>query len=337
MAFDYAAKIQGLLANAADESLTEEARASYQAMAEKLMRQYRIDEEQAIATDDAGASVPVFRIVRVTNRQQAGHLGHFYNRTFLEIARHCGIRAAMQWDDGYVAHVVGYEGDIRYAEFLWTAALMMFVTRIDPRWDDTLPETENIWRLRNAGIQRREIADKAWGYGAGLEAKNRSKVQRIYLAESKRRGEPAKATGLGHQTDVYRRAYAESFVETLAHRLMVARLAVDTESGGLVLHGRAERVDEAFYDRFPSHRPTPRTEQAEEYTPCPRCAAAKSGHCRQHPGLTKADYARYDRQENSSSARAGRSSGRVAAEGVTIHRAATVNRVGGSGPAGSIG
>ena len=318
MGFDYAAKIQGLLANADNESLTDEARATYRAKAEELMVKYRIAEEEALATDEASAT-PILRDVRVTTG--FSELNHYYQTTFGAIARHCGIRHTFIWNNGYVARVVGYEGDVRYAEFLWTSALLMFSTRIDPTWDDTLPEDENIWRLRNAGIERRKIADRAWGNGR--EAAARSKVQRIYVRECNRRGEPIRAAGLGYQTDTYRQAYAESFRDTLRRRLQEARDAADSVRGGLVLHGREERVEEAFYGHFPHLRPRPATDApAGPSGPCPKCAKAKSGHCKDHkPWLpTKADYRRWDRMENSASALAGQASGRSAAEGVVIVR-----------------
>lgn len=322
MAFDYAAKIQGLLANADNESLSEEARATYRAKAEELMVKYRIAEEEALATDEAAAS-PILRQVRVTTGIM-GNLAQYYQLTFIDIARHCGVRLAYRWDNGYVAHVVGYEGDVRYAEFLWTAAQLMFATRINPRWDDSLPESENIWRLRNAGIKRRTIADRAWGNGH--EAAARSRVQRVYLAECKRRGEAARAAGLGHQQETYQHAYARSFREALAYRLQTARDAVDSVRGGLVLHGRSDRVDEAFYRHFPDMRPRPTTPApATSEAPCPKCAKAKSGQCRDHRSLaiTKADVRRWDRMNNSPSARAGRESGVEAAQGVTIQRGFT--------------
>lgn len=314
---NWAAKIQALLANADDERLPEEARASYRAKAEKLMDEYRVAEEEALATDP-GSAKPIHRDMRVTTGET--ELEHWYTSCVSAIARHTGVRYAYHWDNGYVATLVGYEGDVRYTEFLWTAALLMFSTRIDPRWDDTLPEAENIWRLRNAGIERRVIADRAWGNRAGALAANRSKVQRIYLRECANRGEEARATGLGHQTDVYREAYARSFRDTLVHRLQRARDAADSVRGGVELHGRADRVDEAFWDLFPRYRPNPNPAPFVAPEPCQRCKPDKP--CRNHR-WTAADEARWQRAHNSASARAGSASGRQAAEGVRIDRGHT--------------
>jgi hypothetical protein len=330
-AFNYSSKIQSLLATAASytEAGNLEAAETYQTKAEQLMRAYRIAEETALATDP-GSSAPISTKIRITTwGGYGGSPDSWYTEVFHIISKHTGVRYSNDRDHGTVATVVGYEGDVRYTEFLWTAALMMFATRIDPRWDDTLPEAENVWRLRNAGIERRVIADRAWGAYSGKIAANRSKVQRIYLKECQRRGEPARAEGLGFKTEVYREAYAESFRKTLEDRLRVARDAADSVGGVMVMHGRADRVDEAFYELFPGRRPKPPVPMvyvAPE--PCPKCTPEKE--CRAHR-WTAADEARYQarlRRAGSASARAGGEAGQTAAEGVLIARGHDVsNRV----------
>lgn len=327
----FGSRIQALLATAKsyDDQGNSNAAAAYYAKAELLMIKYRISEEEALA-GDATSALPILH--RITLATETGRsMFNWYLATFRRIADHCGLRFIHEWEkdenDQYrrVAVVVGYEGDVRYAEFLWTAASLMFVTRIDPHWNSDLPERENIWRMRNAGIERRVIADHAWKNGH--EAKARSAVQRIYLAECKARNEMAHASGLGHQTSVFREAYAQSFVNTLAYRLQMAREAADSVGGGLVLHGRKERVEEAFYGFFPQMRPHPMTGDVEYVAPapCEKCQKAKSGHCRMHPvsSWTRADEAAWQRRHNSSSSRAGQASGRAAAEGVIIARGHT--------------
>jgi hypothetical protein len=328
MAFDYAAKIQALLANADDENLSEAARAAYHAKAQELMRLYQIAEEEALASDPTSVK-PIVRKIILVDRHSA--LSGWYSIAFGAIAHHTGVRYAINYSWPYTATVVGYEGDVRYTEFLWTAALLMFSTRIDPTWSDDLTEAENIYRLRNAGIERRRIADRAWQNGN--EPAARSKVQRIYTRECARRGEEPRAAGLAHDTETYRYAYAQSFVDTLRTRLRDARDAVDSVHGALVLHGREDRVNEAFYELFPQHRPSD-TPPAPA-TPCPKCAKAASGVCRGHK-WNKSDEARWQRYNNSVAARAGKASGREAAEGVHIDRVSRPNRVEEGGPHGEI-
>lgn len=328
MAFDYAAKIAALLAKAEATPFESES-AAYRAKAEELMDTYRIAEEEAIAAD-AEANLPIKRDLVLF--EAWSDVTSYLADTFYTIARHCGIRyGASRLGYGYSVTMVGYEGDVRYAEFLYSAARLMFSTKIDPRWDSTLPETENIYRMRQAGMKRKDIADAAgWD---GTVASARSKVQRIYLKEVSTRGEDALASGLDFNSQTYRKAYADAFVTTLTRRLREARDAADSVSGGLVLHGRSDRVDEAFYQAFPNRRPS--TDPMPVPEPCLRCVK-NGGHCRQHPEYkwTKADQARWERDQYSSSAQAGRGAGASAAAGVVIARGhSTAQRVEASGQA----
>lgn len=342
MAFDYAAKVRMLLALAESERKLghDEAAANAEAKAFRFMADYAIAEEDALAVDPTIA-VPTSLTVEFGTNDYA--VSMYYPMMAQSIAKHTGCRVyTARLNSGkFRVTVVGYEGDVRYFEFLWTSAHLMFATRIDPTWDAESPEADNIFRMRRAGIERRVIADKAWGSGAGALASNRSKVQRIYLRQAEIAGEAANATGLGFNTKHYREAYAESFVTTLTRRMRQARDAADSVGALPTLHGRADRVDEAFYEMFPRMRPS--TTVAEAYVPanetCDKCLAAKSGYCRNHQYLkprtwSQADEARYLARTNGSSARAGSSSGRTAAEGVVLRgTAARTDRVDGSGKA----
>lgn len=332
MARDYAAIIAALLANAENEATPEAARQAYRDKAESMMREYRIAEEDALATDP-GSILPVSKTLSVV-RMYDIYSREWFPMILRTIAKHCEVEIHIQhvWLEerqAIIPTVVGYEGDIRYFEFLWTASHLMFSTRISPTWDSSRPEEDNIFFMRQAGIERREIANAAWGRDAGRDSKNRSKVQRIYLSQAKKRGEVPTATGLGFQTKLYRESYAESFWSTLDSRLRRARHAANAAGGVVTLANRAERVLEAFYVAFPQYRPddTP-TVYGPYVAPnadCDRCKKAASGYCRGHGYLkprksTKADRNRWDREANSASAAAGRVSGRTAAEGVQIQR-----------------
>jgi hypothetical protein len=322
MGFDYGDKVRALLAKA-ESALAlgnNGEAASYQAKAEELMVKYRIAEEEALATDP-GSSAPVWKTITVMEGWD-GEMGPWYITAISCIVRHtgCRTRAYIGENDDTVADLVGYEGDVRFAEFLWTAVLLTFTTRINPTWDRNLPESENVYRLRNAGLERRVIADAAWGPGAGHVAANRSKIQRIYLRECARRGEEPRATGLAHDTRTYREAYARTFVGHLNSRLMAARDAVDSINGGVVLHGRADRVDEAFYVRYPHLRPSTPTEPVAPSAPCAKCTPERQ--CRKHR-VTAAQMREYRRRYTSASARAGAVNGRAAADDVNLVRGTT--------------
>jgi hypothetical protein len=331
MAFDYAAKIGKLIAMAEDETLPDVARASYRQMAEDLMRKYRIAEEEAIATESS-AAVPVSDSITIMeSRAYYNPLRDYYWDMWSRIAQHCGIRTAGGYgEDELVATAIGYEGDIRYAELLFTASRLVFMTRIDARVNPQLSDQVNCYYMRASGMSRRDIATKLWQSEA-TDGAAHSKVQKLYAAECILRGETPKVSGRGIQADVYRDAYARGFVNELSWRLRIASSAVDKVSGGLVLHGRKERVDEAFYAEFPKHRPMSDEEYAQQVKEreeaeanCSSCKSTKheSGKCKTHrPYEVSAAMARrYDRRYHSSEARAGERAGELSARDVHIGR-----------------
>jgi hypothetical protein len=335
MAFNYAAKIQALLARAEHPHTPAPEAESCRARAARLMADYRIAEEDALATDPTSAT-PIERMIVLFTGFKVWEMRDAMESAMRAICRHAEVRMVITGlnggtEAGVAAAVVGYEGDVRYAEYLWTSVLLQFSTRIDPVWDDTLPEAENIFRLRNAGHERRVIADRAWGFPSGKVPANRSKVQRIYVRECAARGVTPMAAGLGFQAELYRTAFAESFVQTLHDRLREARDAAAAMGGLPTLHGRSERVDEAFYTRYPHMRPETSEERAARVArladmptpePCERCAKNPSGTCKAHPyrGWTKAQEARYNRKHSSASAYAGSVQGDQAAREVRLAR-----------------
>lgn len=335
MGFDYAGKIRALLASADSHEANgnEGAAATFRAKALEWMDRYRIAEEDALAEDPASVE-PIYRIIDL--RFPVSELSYDLPLIANIIARHCEIKlhtSRPNWDT-YRFQVVGYEGDVRYFELLWTSAYLMYSTRIDPHWDDTISPEENIHRLRRAGHTRKEIA-KAAGWD-GEDAKVRSRIQRIYMTQAKAAGEDPAAAGLGFQAKDYRRAYAEAFRLHLNRRLRQARDAANAVGGVVVLAGRAERVQEAFYTHVPDAKPSQNlsTEFVDPRINCPKCKNAKSGYCRDHDYLkprawSKADEAKWNRQQYGSSARAGRASGRDAADSVILRGTAstTANRL----------
>jgi hypothetical protein len=343
MAFDYAKKIQHLIAMAEDETLTAEARANYSAKAEQLMQQYRIAEEDLIATDQF-AVVPVMDVMDV---MESGALSNplrgQYWAIFSQIARHTGIRVHGQYrydipgqrDTAKLeAKLYGYEGDIAYAKYLWTAARLVFLTRIDARVNPALSDQENAYYMRNSGMKRNEIATALWG-SSSTDGAAHGKVQRLYLAECAKRTEVPRVSGRGIQVDIYRKAYADAFVDELGWRLRKSKDAAGVGGGGLELHGRKERVDEAFYAEHPDQRPLSAEEQAarqaeneaywakkeQEERDCSKCAKAK-GKCNEHRPryLSAAETARINRKRTAPEARAGARAGEAAASAVNLQR-----------------
>jgi hypothetical protein len=281
------ATVRALLDKAEATTFPEEA-ASYRAKAEELMVKYRIEEEQLIASDPVSLK-PVWGDTPIVGNMSPYRTQYFH--LFFYIAQHCGVEVEVAYErtsDGtlqMVAHTVGYESDLRYAEALFTSARMVFGERLEPVVNRSLSEEENIYRLRAAGIERVRIADMIWGLGSRYDKKLLGKIGRVYKAEAERRGETAVVSGRGVNGAAYREQYAEQFVLTLRDRLRQARRDAALNGGVIELKGRAERVKEAYYERFPHLRPKPTVEGekgTEVVQRCAKCAKAKSGVCNDH-------------------------------------------------------
>jgi len=301
--------------------------ADQRAIAERLMRKYQITEEALIA-EDAGGILPVeykIPLADVRSRFSDQHLA-----LWIETARHCGVRYIYRYETGgsYVATVIGYESDIRYAEFLHRSARLMMIAKLEPAVDPAKSDEDNVYALRSAGIERIKIAKMIWGEGSHA---NNAKVTRLYRAACAKRGEDAAVSGREVSVSTFREVYARAFVQQYNRRLRDARDATDkAEGGALVLPGRAERVDEAFYERFPQYRPQTFTTPEPE-GPCTDCAktTSKTGKCKIHRPyvVTQADEARWNRLHYSASAVAGRRAGADAADSVEIARGARKTKV----------
>ena len=323
------ARVGKLLAVAEDPATTPEAAANYRGKAEELMRAFRIAEEDVIA-QDAGAILPTSKRIELLE-DKGSDFTYQYQTMWYAIADHCGIRSVIRWElspesrsYAMMATAVGYASDIRYAELLWVSARMMFGARLEPVMDRSIPEAEMVYRLRSAGIERNRIAKMMWGEATHS---NNAKVTRLYVRACAERNEDPAVAGRSVSAKDYRTVYAREFVNRLSRRLRAAQDAADSIGGGMVLHGRSERVDEKFYELFPSYRPTPKPEateatEAKPEEPCKKCAKAKTGKCRDHRDyrLTKADLRRVDRMYYSETARRAAASGRDAADLVELSR-----------------
>lgn len=323
-------KIQKLIAKADASDFPEEA-ATFRAHAETLMRQYRLEEEDLIATDPTSIT-PVMHTMLVhdgrTNftYEYEALLGYIVHHTGVLIQYH-GPRDGSP--AGYYVDMFGYDGDLRMTEWLWSSARLVFGSHLDPQVDPNATDQVNAYNLRQSGMLRKDIANRLWGENTPA---NRSRAQRLYIAECQARGEQPALTGLGTDAEMYRRSYADGFLYRLSDRLRAARNAADVAGGALVFPGREERVREFLYAAYPHRRPKPPQPRDQvAVVTVPDTTPAKVDKRRKD--WTQADQRRYDR-ENGASARAGMHAGRAAASKVDVaptHERA--QRVEGSGRA----
>ena len=309
--------IQALL-DRADHPNTPEGEAdSCRAKAEEMMVKYRIEESELIASGALAAETitPVDRIVNITP-SASPYLNTYYN-IMIYVAQHVGARMkyVWGWNDGvhYLqARLIGYESDIRFAETLFTNARVVFADRMEPKPRADMTDQENVYRMRSAGMERIRIA-KLMGYGDTNSAT--AKVTNMYKRECKKRGEDPTLTGRGMSVKAFRESYSEGFLGEFYQQLWRARNAIDTGSAALVLAGRKEAVDEAYYERFPNERPGNERAIGEGKASKNRRARADSAAMR----------ARMDRM-NSAAGRAGSNMGRKAAREVNVESSGTPRR-----------
>lgn len=315
-------KIAGLIANADNPATTPEAAKTYRAKAEELLLKYRLEEADLIAEDPTKV-VPIFKKIQVTLNGVEFINEHYWLWT--RTARHCGIRFVMKWERdgaryGYVAHVVGYDVDVRLAELIFNSAILVFGQCLEPEVRPELSDAENVYALRSAGIPRNKIANMLWGASLGSDgAPAHGKVGKLYKEECARRGEDPRVSGRTVNHATYRKAYANAFVDQFSYRLWEARQASDSATGAMVLKDRESRLDEAFYGRFPDQRPKPESEQ-----PAPSSAETKTTKTR---AVSKASLARYDRLYESDAALAATSAAKTAVSKIRLDRAGSANRI----------
>lgn len=318
-----AATIRNLLARAEDPRLEHEPeRQAFRNKAEELMLKYRIEEENLIA-EDQFSILPVVRTIKITNWRSDFYQDHHY--MWVRTIEHTGCRYQARWNGHDLeATVIGYASDIRHAEALYQAAWLVMVAKLEPTVDPKLSDAENVYRLRSAGIERNRVAEMLWGSPLGKDGHAaHAKVGKLYASECQRRGEKPVVAGKGVNKMVFRSVYGEQFASRYAARLREARDAADSVGGGLVLKGRQERVDEAFYAEFPEEHPD-RVRARREAAAAAREAKGEGEKgkaiSKRSMTWTKKDQADYERRTYSAAAQAGYRAGRDAADAVEIQR-----------------
>ena len=302
-------KVEALLTRA-DHPNTPPAEAdTARQMAERIMAKYKIEQEDLIKRGEM--KVDQFNVLFKT--VHVAPIDSEYAMVYRDIASYCihhvgavGVNKGVDLKDGvtsWIIEFIGYEEDIRYAEALFMHARLMFADRMEPKRDDRLSDETNVYRMRSAGMERIRIAEvMGWGTTGSATAK----VTRMYKKACEERNEDPVLTGRSMNVKDYREAYKQGFLNRLWSNMSSARMAVEAEldSGGLVLHGRKDRILEAMYQRYPSLRP--------DSTPV---------KTKQRPvkyrGPSKAELNKWERMQRGAGA-AGRDAGAAAANEVNI-------------------
>jgi hypothetical protein len=311
------AKIQGLLAVADDPATTPEAAENYRAKAEALMFKYRIDEAMLGVRNDQGnifRPEPVWRTFRIC--KAGNEFRHHYEQIAVAALGHVDARCVRDYEDGWhVIHAVGYDSDLRFAELIFTAGMLAFGTKLEPRYDPNLSDQVNAYNMRSAGWEGKRIAQAIWGSD---DKALRVKARKLFRREAAERGEDVEGlTGRGVSVEQFRKDYAAGFADEFWSRLWRMRQEHAQDERGLVLADRKDKVEEALYARYPHLRPRPAGEAGTWVDPtkeCQRCQAAKSGYCREHSYLRPSQA----RPRAASYSAAGAQRGRAAARTVDL-------------------
>jgi hypothetical protein len=303
------ARVQNLLAQADHPNTGKPEADAFRAKAEALMIQYRI--EEVTAKPDAAGAAPIWRDIVICEMGNA--FTSEYRYLWADVMMHFGARSVSSYKDGnVVATAVGYESDLRFAEALYLTAALAFGDRLEPKYNPDQTDQVNAYRMRMAGMEGHRIAQAIYG----RDDKNlRPKVRAMFKKEAEARGEdPTPLLGKGVNVKQYRKDYADGFVTEFYYRLAAMRRSRGENEGGLVLVGRKEAVDEAFYEAYPHYRPAPvGTKVLPGQGDCAKCAKAKSGYCREH-GYLRPRAARQGARTN----HAARAAGRNAAKAVDL-------------------
>lgn len=271
--------VQGLIAKADSTQFPAEADA-FRSQAEALMFKYRIDEMTLTPEEKSASAIRVVsREVKIGDRSSE-YFDHYLSLAVV-VARHFEIRGVGKYDEdfSYVYHVFGYESDIRFFELMLTSAFLAFGGKLEPKVDPSLSDQENAYNMRSAGMEGKRIAMAIYGRD---DKPLRVKVRKMFADEAAKRGEDAsELLGRGNDVRVYRKSYSDAFVNTFAGRLRMMRSARGAVDHSVVLASRKDEINEAIYAQYPRLRPNPNASPVK-YTPCPKCANAKSGACRDH-------------------------------------------------------
>ena len=277
--------------------------------AEQMMVKYRIEETELAASGalDSEAFKPI------KYRMEVSPSGSPFYNTYYNLAvyaaNHAGVRTKYDWgynEDGlhtlYLI-LVGYESDIRYVEALFMSARIVFADRMEPKRDPNMSDEDNVYRMRNAGLERGRIGQlMGWG---GEKTPGPAKVTRVYRKACKQRGEAIVVAGRDFNVKTFREEYANGFCSEFWNALWKAKHAAG-EVGTLVLAGREDNVNDAFYEFFPDLKPkaslgvdTVQKKSKRQYK------------------MTKADLARLERK-NTLAGQAGSAAGRQAARDINV-------------------
>ena len=175
------------------------------------------------------------------------------------VVHHVGAQAVSDYgsgDDGKQwskFEVYGFESDLAYGEMLWNSIRIAFMSQLEPARDSRLSDENNVYAMRNAGMERIRIAEIM---GFGKTGPACAKVTRLFKSACSARNEDAAVLlGKGNSVKTFRNSYADSFAAEMWSRLNRLRAARGADSHAVVLASRMDDIMEMVYADHPRLRP----------------------------------------------------------------------------------
>lgn len=302
------------------ETPTAEAEAC-RTKAEAMMLKYAIDQAMLRQSQPADLRVKPTSTEFAT---AGGDINGYVERLLYMVVRHCRcIIGPSRYDREqrtFVYKVYGYEHDLRFCEVLYTTLRLHMLGALRPKIDPNETLGQNVYRLHQAGYDWREVADM-YGYVLSHQGSDKfirkddrgnpdaekipylrivGKYRTEYRKEAARRGESH--TTIRHSS-TYREDAADGYITQL--KIRIRDLERKHSGTGTELVLAKDDLEQWVREQDPSrYTKCPKCEKlsASPFTcdqcgykiqeapppppPCKKCQAAKSGHCRDHPGYT---------------------------------------------------
>lgn len=266
---DVLRKVRALIAKADDPTVTPEEAASFRAGADRLMTKYAVEEMELLRAGRKATSVEV-RIVNVEwwyrqNQDVSSSMWSIFNWTY----SHCRCRVMYRHISGTTRtiRVIGFPGDLDWADLLFTHLMLDLERKVDPRPDANTDYYQALKMLREAGFSWNEAHSRMLTGRVMLPADvehiqpwsaQRDKMLRDYRAWCKRTGTPQNYNH--HKT--FRRSFTEGYQSGVLNQFYSMRDVQDADDGSgtaLVLRDVRQTVEDALYDQYPEYKPEPAT------------------------------------------------------------------------------
>jgi hypothetical protein len=250
-------KVNALIAKANSTEFPAE-RDAFLAKADALMFQYKID-EITLANRRNGNKPQSLTVPTHEEMEWVMPLDEFidiHTAVMTYLALLADVRVVRKWN---TIDVFGYSTDIRYFRQLWTATYLTFSSKLNPKWERSRTDGENIKLLIESGMKWVPVWLEARKAGALEDVPkppaDNGKMKRLYTAECKRQG--VEKMKLTFKVDAYRDSFAIGYRDMIFQRVLdlrAQRLRMERQASDgvtVVLRRQATAVEDLMNATYP--------------------------------------------------------------------------------------